>query len=144
MLVFVASDHAGYNLKTEICQNLRSVKIECRDLGTFSLGVNSNFSEYALKVCDNMKETDSEDCYGILICGSGMGMCMAANRHNHIRCALCRSTDDAIISREHNNANVCALGARFTGKTVAHNIVRAFLNTEFLGGRYKDRMDQIS
>jgi ribose 5-phosphate isomerase B len=144
MLVFVASDHAGYNLKTQIWQNLKSVSIECKDLGTFSLGGNSDFSEYALKVCDKMKESDSDDCYGILICGSGMGMCMAANRHNHIRCALCRSTDDAIISREHNNANVCALGARFTGETVAHNIVKAFLNTQFLGGRYKDRMDQIS
>ena len=144
MLVILASDHAGYHLKTSIWKNLNALHIESEDVGTFSLNSNCNFGEYALKVCNRMKELDREDCLGILVCGSGMGMCMAANRHSHIRCALCRSSDDASISRQHNNANVCALGSRFTGETVAHNIVRAFLNTEFLGGRYKERMDQIS
>ena len=139
--IFISSDHAGYNLKEQIKKKF-SKKYKFKDLGPNSSKISVNYPEYAHKLCK--KVGSSSKNMGILVCGSGMGMCMAANRHSHIRCALCRSTDDAIISREHNNANVCALGSRFTGETVSHNIVRAFLNTEFLGGRYKDRMDQIS
>ena len=114
MLVFVASDHAGYTLKTEIWQNLRSVRIECKDLGTFSLGGNTDFSEYALKVCDKMKETDSEDCYGILVCGTGIGMSIVANKVAGIRAALCCDITTAKLSRQHNDANVlCLAGNQF-------------------------------
>ena len=143
MKVVIASDHAGYSLRMKIVQNLRLVggKYIVKDLGTNSLS-SCDFPDYAKSLCEFMEQ--NTDYLGILVCGSGIGMSMAANRYKHIRCALCRSSDDAIIAREHNNANVIALGERFTGELVAMNIVPAFLNTEFLGTYYQERMDMIS
>ena len=143
MKVVIASDHAGYSLRMKIIQNLRLVggKYQVKDLGTNSLA-SCDFPDYAKSLCEFMEQ--NTDYLGILVCGSGIGMSMAANRYKHIRCALCRSSDDAIIAREHNNANVIALGERFTGELVAMNIVPAFLNTEFLEKHYQKRMDMIS
>ena len=143
MKVVIASDHAGYSLRMKIVQNLRLAdsKFTIKDLGTHSLA-SCDFPDYAKSLCEFMEE--NTDYLGILVCGSGIGMSMAANRYKHIRCALCRSSDDAIIAREHNNANVIALGERFTGELVAMNIVPAFLNTKFLGNHYQQRMDMIS
>ena len=143
MKIVIASDHAGYTMRSKIIQELRlcESKYEVTDLGCHSLG-SCDFPQYANALCDFMNE--NQDYMGILICGSGMGMSMAANRHKHIRCALCRSSDDAMMARRHNDANVVALGERFTGQDVADNIVQTFINTSFIGKHYKTRMDMIS
>ena len=148
MKIIIASDHAGYSTKSYLYQNLRLADgIEVRDIGCHSLGP-SDFPEFANKLCESMKS--DEYTFGILVCGSGMGMSMAANRHKHIRCALCRSSDDAYSSRRHNNANVLALGERFTSKELALDIVGRFINTKFMADeddtykKYQDRMQMIS
>ena len=143
MKIVIASDHAGYSQRMKIIQNLKlsSQKVEIKDLGCNSLAP-SDYTEYAEKLCNFMKENSGY--VGILICGSGIGMSMAANRHKHIRCALCRSSDDAIMSRNHNDANVLALGERFTGSDIINNIIHFFLTSEFDGGRHQERINQIS
>ena len=148
MKIVIASDHAGYSLKSKLYSTLRIVKgITIEDVGTHSLG-SCDFPDYANALCEKMKS--DEYTFGILVCGSGMGMNMAANRHKHIRCALCRSSDDAFATRQHNNANVIALGEQFTSQSLAIDIVFKFINTEFLGTkdiknkRYQDRMQMIS
>lgn len=148
MKIVIASDHAGYSTKSYLYQNLRlEGGIEVRDIGCHSLGP-SDFPEFANKLCESMK-TD-EYTFGILVCGSGIGMSMAANRHKHIRCALCRSSDDSYASRRHNNANVLALGERFTSKELALDIVSRFIYTKFIADeddtykKYQERMQMIS
>ena len=148
MKILLASDHAGYSIKSSLYQNLRLLEgVEVKDLGAHSYA-QSDYPEFANKLCEEMKKP--ENTFGVLVCGSGMGMCIAANRYNHIRCGLCRTTDDAITCREHNNANVIALGARFTAESLALNIAFKFINTEFLGDkdkkyeRHRERINQIS
>lgn len=141
--IVLASDHAGYSLKSRIYSSLRLSQCEVTDVGSHSLG-QSDFTEFANKLCQHMKDND-DVVYGIVVCGSGIGMSMAANRHKHIRCALCRGLYDAQMSREHNNANVLALGGRITGETLAMEIVYKFINTDFSDNPlYGKRMDQIS
>lgn len=143
MKIVIASDHAGYSQRMNIKKNLQlsNQKYEIKDLGCNSLAP-SDYTEYAEKLCNFMKE--NSDYIGILICGSGIGMSMAANRHRHIRCALCRSSDDAILARSHNDANVLALGERVTGSDIMNNIVYFFLQTDFDGGRHQERINNIS
>ena len=146
--IVLASDHAGYSLKSRIYSSLRLSQCEVTDVGSHSLG-QSDFTEFANKLCQHMKDND-DVVYGIVVCGSGIGMSMAANRHKHIRCALCRSSDDAYSSRRHNNANVLALGERFTSKELAMDIVGRFINTKFIADeddsykKYQERMQMIS
>ena len=150
MKIVVASDHAGYNLRMKIVQTLRLCSmdpekfIEVIDLGHHSFAP-CDFPEYANKLCETMK-TDSDIDFGILVCGSGMGMSMAANRHKHIRCALCRTSYDAKLSRKHNNANVLALGQNITAEGAAIDIVFEFISTKFSDDvpRYGERMNMIS
>ena len=143
MKVVLASDHAGYVLRTNIYSNLKLCnsieKVE--ELGCYSYRP-ENFPEYANKLCEFMEK--NPDYIGILVCGSGIGMSMAANRFKHIRCALCRDVYDARLSRQHNNANVLALGQRVTGEGSALAIVYEFINTQFEGKHYEIRMNMIS
>lgn len=135
-VLFIASDHAGYDLKQKIVN-----RYIAWDLGTFS-NTSCDYPVYADILVDNMKGNASSR--GILICGSGIGMSIAANRYNWIRGALCYSKEIAELARKHNDANVLILGARFTEEHVAYEIVDAFLTTEFEYGRHSKRVDMIS
>ena len=138
--VLLASDHAGFRLKEVIKKFLIKKKMKTMDLGT-----NNNHSvdypDYAHSLSKKMKENKNQ--FGILVCGSGTGMSMAANKHKNIRAALCYNIKSTKLSRSHNNANVMTIGSRLIKKKVALQCVNIFLNTEFDGGRHKRRVKKI-
>ena len=147
MKIVVASDHAGYTLRMKIVQTLRLCSSDPKKfIEVIDLGCNDttrcDFPLYSKILCEQINSNYSIN-YGILICGTGIGMSMAANKIRGIRCALCRSPFDAQMAKQHNNANVLALGERITGSDLAINIIDIFLLHKFLGGRYQDRMSQI-
>ena len=135
--VFVGSDHAGFALKQSIVDSLRNAGHDVEDLGPES-AVSCDYPQYAQKVCDRVL---AEEALGILICGTGIGMSMAANRIPGIRAALCTCEFHARATRQHNNANVLCLGERVTGPGVALELARLFLDTDFEGGRHQRRID---
>jgi len=135
----IASDHAGYELKNFLIDKLK-VSYEIVDLGTNSAD-SVDYPNYAHQLASKVT---SEQLRGILICGSGIGMSMAVNKHKDIRGALCTSIEMAKLSREHNNANVLILGARFTEPELAWEIVDIWLNTDFAGGRHEKRVQAIN
>jgi len=137
---FIASDHAGYNLKKEIIKKF-SKKLKFEDLGSNNSNKSVDYSDYAHKLCRKVIKNKSN--IGILVCGSGMGMTMAANKHKKIRAALCYSVKNIKLSRLHNDANVITLGGRLTSKKLAFKCLNAFLNTNFEGGRHKARVRKI-
>ena len=137
---FIASDHAGYNLKKEIIKKF-SKKLIFEDLGYNNSNKSVDYSDYAHKLCRKVIKNKSN--IGILVCGSGMGMTMAANKHKKIRAALCYSVKNVKLSRLHNDANVITLGGRLTSKKLAFKCLNAFLNTNFEGGRHKTRVRKI-
>ena len=138
--IFIASDHAGFNLKQNVIKHF-SKKLKFVDLGTKNSKISVNYPNFAhvlsKKVASNTKNI------GILICGSGMGMVMSANKHKKIRAALCYSVKNSKLSRLHNNANIITLGARLIKKNIAFKCINAFLNTEFEGGRHSKRVKKI-
>ena len=138
--VLLASDHAGFRLKEVIKKFLIKKRMKTLDLGT-----NNNHSvdypDYAHSLSKKMKENKNQ--FGILVCGSGTGMSMAANKHKNIRAALCYNIKSTKLSRSHNNANVMTIGSRLIKKKVALQCVNIFLNTEFDGGRHKRRVKKI-
>lgn len=136
--VFVASDHAGFALKEVIVRHLKEKNYEAVDLGP-EQAVSCDYPDSAFKVTDKVLE--HEDSLGILICGTGIGMSMAANRVKGIRAALATCEFHARACREHNNANILCLGERVTGAGVALNLVDIFLETEFAGGRHLRRIE---
>lgn len=137
MKIYIGSDHAGFSLKEEIIQYLKE-NHEVIDCGTY--GVDSvDYPDYAIKVCQNVDELS----VGILVCYTGIGMSMAANKFQHIRAALVGSVEDAVLTREHNNANVLCLSQKNTPSDVAFQIVDKFLSTEFTYGRHERRVDKI-
>ncbi len=138
--IYLASDHAGVELKEQLMHTLSAEGVSAHDLGPTTTN-SVDYPDYAHRLCHAI--TDEKD-FGILICGSGIGMSIAANRHPHIRAALCKTVEDAALSRQHNNANVLCLGARVTNETVALQIVKAFLNTKFEGGRHQQRVGKIN
>ena len=138
--IFIASDHAGYNLKKEIIKKF-SKKLIFEDLGSNNSNKSVDYSDYAHKLCRKVIKNKSN--IGILVCGSGMGMTMAANKHKKIRAALCYSVKNVKLSRLHNDANVITLGGRLTSKKLAFECLNAFLNTNFEGGRHKARVRKI-
>ena len=138
--IFIASDHAGYNLKKEIIKKF-SKKLIFEDLGSNNSNKSVDYSDYAHKLCRKVIKNKSN--IGILVCGSGMGMTMAANKHKKIRAALCYSVKNVKLSRLHNDANVITLGGRLTSKELAYKCLNAFLNTNFEGGRHKARVRKI-
>lgn len=138
--IFIASDHAGVELKKLVCEHLLSRGIAPIDLGPATTE-SVDYPNYAAKLTQRLKQEPTS--IGLLICGTGIGMSMAANRHTHIRAALCHNSDYARLAREHNDANVLVLGARFTPYVLAMEIVDVFLNTEFAGGRHSARVDKL-
>tara|TARA_B100000686_G_scaffold271339_1_gene288003 strand:+ start:880 stop:1305 length:426 start_codon:yes stop_codon:yes gene_type:complete len=138
--IYIASDHAGYNLKKSIIKKY-SKKLKITDIGTNNSIKSVNYAEYAHKAC--LKVVQKKLNIGILICGSGMGMAMSANKHKKIRAALCYSIKNAKLSRLHNDANVITLGARLTSKKIAFQCINTFLNTKFEGGRHIKRVKKI-
>ena len=138
--IFISSDHAGYNLKEKIIKKFKK-KYSFRDLGTDNSKNSVNYPDYAHKLCRRVSNNAKN--MGILVCGSGIGMSMAANRHKKIRAAVCYSVKNTKLSRLHNNANIITLGARLTNKTTAFKCIDVFLNTKFEGGRHKKRIKKI-
>ena len=138
--IFISSDHAGYNLKEKIKKKF-SKKYKFQDLGTHNSEKSVNYPDYAHKL--SKKVSLSSKNMGILVCGSGMGMSMAANRHKKIRAAICYSVKNTKLSRLHNNANIITLGSRLTKKNTAFKCIEAFMNTKFEGGRHEKRIKKI-
>ncbi|MCV6599175.1 MAG: ribose 5-phosphate isomerase B [Alphaproteobacteria bacterium] len=139
--ILIGSDHAGFDLKKELIKFLEENKYEVHDCGTYKSGESVDYPDYANKLCSLIKLNKAPK--GILICGTGIGMSIAANRHKIIRAALCLDSEMAKLSREHNDANVLVLGARITSSEDAINIMQTFLNTNFAKGRHQKRIDKI-
>ena len=140
MKFFVATDHAGIDLKNATVAMLEAKGHEVEDLGPFSKD-RVDYPDYAVKVCDSV--LGNPGTQGVLICGSGIGMSMAANRHHGIRAALCHDAYTAQMARAHNDANVLCFGERIVGLGVAESIVDAWLAGSFEGGRHCGRVDKI-
>tara|TARA_B100001093_G_scaffold485946_1_gene520809 strand:- start:254 stop:679 length:426 start_codon:yes stop_codon:yes gene_type:complete len=138
--IFISSDHAGFNLKEQIKKKF-SKKFRFQDLGTDSSKISVNYPNFAHKLCK--KVSVNNENRGILVCGSGMGMSMAANRHKKIRAAVCYSIKNTKLSRLHNNANIITLGSRLTKKNTAFKCIEIFMNTKFEGGRHNKRVKKI-
>lgn len=141
MKIAIGSDHAGLPLKMEIIKHLESKNVEVKDFGTYTEG-SCDYPDFAEKVAEEVVNKNFE--YGILVCGTGIGISIAANKVPGVRAALCGDTFSAHACREHNNANILALGQRVVGVGLALDIVDTFLNTEFEGGRHSNRIDKIS
>jgi ribose 5-phosphate isomerase B len=139
-LIIIASDHAGYNLKESIIKFLIKKKMKVVDLGTKNTN-SVDYPDFAHLLSRKMKKKSNQ--IGILVCGSGNGMDMAANRHKNIRAALCYNIMSTKLSRKHNNANVMAIGSRLTKKNVALKCVNTFIKTNFDGGRHLRRVNKI-
>ncbi len=137
--IFIASDHAGYNLKKFIVSKLAKTK-KVLDLGPNSKD-SVDYPDYAKKL--SKKVAFNKGSFGILVCGSGMGMAISANKTKNIRAALCYSVNNTKLSRLHNNANIITLGARLINKNKAFNLIRVFLKTKFEGGRHLRRLKKI-
>jgi len=141
MKIALGSDHGGFNLKKQIIIHLKSKNIEVTDFGTYTED-SSDYPDYALKVAQDVVSEKFE--LGILICGTGIGIGIAANKVPGARAALCHDTFSAHSSREHNNANILTLGARVIGIGVALDIVDTFINAKFQGERHQKRIDKIT
>ena len=138
--IFISSDHAGYKLKEEIKLYLSKKGISYEDLGPYNID-RVDYPDYAHKVAKKVKTNKNN--FGILVCGSGMGMNIAANRHKNIRAAQCFNLKSTKLSRLHNDANIITLGSRLLSKKLALSCVIAFLNTKFEGGRHLKRIKKI-
>ena len=138
--VILASDHAGFKLKEEIKKFLIRKREKVLDLGTKN-NSSVDYPDYAHLLSKRILK--AKDQFGILVCGSGAGMSMAANKHKNIRAALCYDVKSTKLSRLHNNANVMTIGARLTKKKIALKCVSTFLNTSFEGGRHSRRIKKI-
>ena len=139
--IYIGADSAGYTLKEELIAHLTAAGYEVTNLGTDSTA-SCHYPEFAVKVCE--KVLADSDSYGILVCGTGIGMSMCANKHRGIRAALCSDTYSAKMTRAHNDANVICLGARVIGSCLATEIVDAFLSSEFEGGRHAVRVGMMA
>lgn len=140
-MIGLGSDHAGFALKQEIMKYLSEKGFDYKDYGTFSSD-SVDYPDFAEAVCTAIQSGECEK--GILICGTGIGISIAANKCKGVRAALCGDTFSARASREHNDANILALGSRIVGIGVALDIVDTWLKTEFEGGRHARRIDKIT
>lgn len=141
MKVAIASDHGGFELKESLKRHLDEKNIENIDCGTDS-EASCDYPDFAEKACTLVQR--KEVTYGVLICGTGIGMCIAANKMKGIRAALCGDTFSAHFTRAHNDANVLTLGARVIGPGLAEFILDEFLGTDFEGGRHARRIEKIA
>ena len=140
-IVAIAADHGGYELKTALLPELKALGFEVLDLGTNSTD-SVDYPNFANAVADALGSGRAQR--GVLICGTGIGMSVAANRHRHVRCALAHDVTTAQLARQHNDANVLALGARVLGVETAKACLRTFFTTAFEGGRHARRVAQLS
>ncbi|PMC37431.1 ribose 5-phosphate isomerase B [Bacillus sp. UMB0899] len=141
MKVAIASDHGGINIRKEIINLLEELNIEYEDMGC-ECETSVDYPDYALPVAK--KVVNGEVDRGILICGTGIGMSIAANKVKGIRCALAHDTFSAQATREHNDTNILAMGERVIGPGLARDIAKIWLTTEFQGGRHATRIGKIS
>ena len=139
-MLVIASDHGGLELKRELMEHLRQRGVEFEDIGTYT-SESCNYPEYAEKAARGVADGTWEK--GILVCGTGIGMSLAANKIRGIRCALCSDCFSAEMCRAHNDANMIALGGRVLGPELAKRIVDLFLDTAFLGGRHAERVAMV-
>lgn len=140
--IFIGADSAGFSLKEEIKVHLAELGYEVLDFGTDS-EASCHYPVFASLVCEAVQKSP-DTSYGILVCGTGIGMSMCANKHKGIRAAVCSDTFSAKMTRRHNDANVLCLGARVIGSCLATDIVDIFLENEFESGRHKTRVDMMS
>lgn len=144
--IYIASDHAGFELKKQVVAALKSQpQIQIHDLGPSNVD-SVDYPDYADKVCRTLKpqtEATSLSEFGILICGSGQGMAMRANKFLHIRASLVYSNEISALSREHNNANIICLGSRFCSLEQALEWIQTFKKTTFAGGRHQTRVAKV-
>ncbi|MGL4970271.1 MAG: ribose 5-phosphate isomerase B [Cetobacterium sp.] len=140
MKIALGADHGGFALKEIVKKHLEGKGFEILDKGCYSAD-SVDYPTYAKSVANSVLEKEAD--FGILICGTGIGISIAANRFKGIRAALCSNTTMAKLTREHNDANILALGARITGDILALEIVDEFLRTEFEGGRHLTRIEAI-
>lgn len=139
--IAICNDHAGFELKQQICDYLYDVGIETlEDFGAYS-SESCDYADFAHPMALAIKSGEYD--FGISICGSGNGISMTLNKHSGIRAALCWNTENAILSRQHNNANVISLPARFIGETLVLEMIDAFLTTDFEGGRHQLRIEKM-
>lgn len=139
-MVALASDHAGYEYKERTKDVLRELGMAFEDVGPAD-ATSTDYPDWGRKAAAAVSA--GRCAFGILICGSGIGMSIVANKHKGVRAALCTSVEHAHLARQHNNANVLTIGERMTQWDVASQIIRAFLTTEFEGGRHQRRIDKI-
>ncbi len=140
MNIAIGSDHAGFELKSEIINHLKNKGFQPQDMGPFSAD-SVDYPDFAHKVAHSVEAENTP--LGILICGSGNGVCITANKHHGVRAALAWEPELASLARQHNNANVICLPARFISQETAMNIVDAYLGSEFEGGRHENRVNKI-
>ncbi|HOV48052.1 MAG TPA: ribose 5-phosphate isomerase B [Anaerolineae bacterium] len=141
MRICIGSDHAGYELKTAVKSHLLALGHEVEDLGTYEPQVSVDYPDYGRRVAQQVAAGAGER--GIVICGTGIGVSIAANKVHGIRAALCTDSYMARMARLHNDANVLALGGRVVGVGLALDIVDAFLTTAFEGGRHSSRVEKL-
>ena len=141
MKVTIGSDHGGFNLKEEIKSLLEEMKIEYNDVGTYQAEA-IDYPEVSGKVAKSLLQGEADK--GIIVCGTGIGVSIAANKFKGIRAALCNDVFSAQMAAEHNNANIITLGERVVGAGLAKMIVKTWLTTEFAGGRHERRVNQIT
>ena len=140
MRVVIGSDHCGFSLKESLKLFLREKKVESLDVGTFSTE-SSDYPDFARKVAKKVSSREFER--GILICGTGIGMSIAANKFFGVRAALCHDITSARLSREHNDANILVMGGNIVGEELAKKMAEVWLTTEFCAGRHQKRLDKI-
>ena len=138
--IFLSSDHGGFELKKSVLNFLKEDNYDVEDLGCFSFE-SVDYPDYANLMANSIK--NNINSFGILFCGTGIGVSIAANRHSHIRAALCTSVEMASKSRKHNDANVLALGGRILNNLIIKDIVFQFLNTDFEEGRHRLRVNKL-
>lgn len=141
IIIAIGSDHGGFELKNELIKHLEARNIEVNDFGCYNTE-SVDYPDIAEIVCDSVVSGECEK--GILVCGTGIGMSIAANKIKGIRAALLNDTFSARMTAAHNNSNVIALGGRVVGAELAKDIVDSYLASEFMGGRHQTRVDKIS
>ena len=138
--IAIAADHAGFDLKSTLVDELRRIGANVIDLGTHSTD-SVDYPDFADAVAKAIGA--GQAVRGVLVCGTGIGISIAANRHKGVRAALCRDSTDARLAREHNDANVLVLGGRTTGVETARDCLKSFLSTPFAGGRHQRRVEKM-
>ncbi|GAB2475431.1 ribose 5-phosphate isomerase B [Algoriphagus taiwanensis] len=139
--IAIGGDHAGYEYKAKLVEKLEALGYEVKDFGPFS-SASVDYPDYVHPLCSAIENGEFEQ--GIVICGSGNGVAITANKHQGIRAALCWNEDLAALARQHNNANVLALPARFISYELAVKLAEIFLSTDFEGGRHANRVNKIA